>query len=205
MVGSDLEVTDKMMLRALARAERMIYDTIAAQNEDVLATSTSFSSTEIDAALEDGTGLRIPEHYTVLGGTVRYDGYPNDPDRPLWLVPAKMKDEMPEYFPAGYLFGQELFLIDRWPASDNDEWEEADTLTLRYLPVPEAPTRLVSELTIPDIAENYLTLAVADFMLTAMGQKMDSVTSQHLAARDALVRTLLQQDSTTTWRVRDVG
>lgn len=204
--GSDLEVTDKMMIRALARAERAIYTQMADLNPDALAAVTTFTGVQVQAALDAGTALSLPEHYTLIDGTLRYEGYPNDPDSPLFFVPARLKDEMQEYYPAAYLLGQDLYLIRRFPAYTNsDEWTDTDTLTIRYLPVPTAPTALASELTIPDIAEDYLVLSLADFMLGAMKERDEAVTSQHLQARDALIGTLAQQDSTTTWRVRNLG
>lgn len=201
--GSELEVTDKMMLRALARAEKVIYHLVSPINEDALADTQVFDAEAIQAALDEETPLELVEHFTVLEGVVRYSL--EIPGVPFFILPARTAAEMTEYFPAGKLIGRKLHLIRRFPAfTQMDEWAEVEDLTVRLVPVPPAPEDLDALLSLPDMAEDYLVLALADFMLGAMGERSRATTDQHLAARDSLVVTLASQDATTTWRVRDL-
>lgn len=204
--GSRLQVTDKMMLRALARAERSIFSEVVNLNEEALASTVEFDADDITDSLDNGVGLTVGEHYLIIDGTVRYDNYPTDPDSPLFIVPARMKEEMVEFYPAAYILGSDLYLIRRFPAySQNDEWEDATTLTIRYVPKPDAVARLVDTVTLPDIAEDFLVMYLAEFMLRQLGELDEGVIAQHQQARESLIQSLANRDSTTTWRVRDVG
>lgn len=206
ITGSELQVTDIMMLRALARAERAIYTLVIPINEDSLAEVEVFDASAVEDALNsEDSPLVLPEFYSILEGTVTYgDGF--KPKSPLFLIPARMKGEMPEYHPAAYLIGRAIQPVRRHPhLAFSDEWQGVESIAVRYTPRPRPPKRLNDTLTLPDMAEDYLVMALADFMLISLGEQVESVSAQHIGARDGLVAALINLDATTTWTVRDLG
>lgn len=201
-VGTN-DVPDKVILRALARAEKELFEAVMQVNEEALADFIEFDSYDINDSLDNGSELAMPSYYLVIDGTLRYGSHPDTPDRPFFLVPARMKDEVQHIYPSGYLVGQNLYLRKRNPSITTDEWTDADVLTVRYIPVPEAPETTDDEFTLPDSCGRFLVLRGACYVQRLIGNAKDKeLESDAEAAKSQILQALGGQDSTETWTVR---
>lgn len=198
------------LLRALGRIEREIYEAVVPLNEDALATSFEYDQFDIEEATLNEEPLATPDHYLILGATVRYSGHPRIRDEPFWLLNYKQREDNLHLYPSGYLLGQKLHLRKVWSDPNNDgnnEWDEVTKLTLRYVPKPAAPAKLDSKLTAPSICESFLVYSLAAQWGRLVGSPPEhtkALEAQAAASKESLISTLADQDSTETWTVRVV-
>lgn len=192
---NERRVTTPMLLTRVGQLEREVYQSVAAHDGRPLAAVAEFNQTAINTALTNGTPIAMPAKYAIIGGHAYVGSVSTD----LTFIPEDMRNELPEYHPAAYHVGQNLYL-----AGVAADWTTVTKLAINYVPVPPLLETVDQDITLPPAAETYLTLALADWLLTRVGQKDEVLAAEAQTALAALVQSLISRDlqEISTVRVR---
>ena len=135
-------------------------------------------------------GIPLPQHYAVIGGTVRLTD-DDDNAYPVSLVDYQSRFEGHSSFPV-YVMGNELFLV-----GGEEEWADAVSIDLRYVPVPPALTALTSTFLLPDHAYPTLVNGAAfhagmrvNGMPDVPKIDLNALAAQQAASEEAFLRTV---------------
>jgi hypothetical protein len=203
-VGSE-KCPNATILRALARAEREIIEAAISLGDavEVFAAEATFDANDIAASFSGGTPLAVPSHYAILDAFAELG---DDARRVVFILPARMRFETPQYELAGFLDGNELRLRTFDFDDEGSEWDDVTTLRVRYIPVPTAPAALASNLTVPDFCQTFLVLRAACFVKQFVngGRTDPDLEVKAKEAKTALLDVLFNHDASVTWSTRVV-
>jgi hypothetical protein len=201
---NDHVVTGPVLLRQLSRLQRTLAEKIFATSETAMAATEEFTPTDITYGFTTGDGLELPEHLLLLQAQVTTD---DGTTRDLAVIPHAQRLDRGAIWPAAYLLGGTLYLVDRRAFGEGGSgWERVTGISVTYVPAPRQLTSPDSRLTVPDRAEPVLVAQLAHHMASRLGitSELPGLAEEATAAEEAMLHGIAQHDTTTTWMVRRV-
>jgi hypothetical protein len=201
---NDHVVTGPVLLRQLSMLQRTLAEKVFAVSEVAMACSEEYTAIDITQSMQDKDGLEVPSHLLVLQAHVQEtDGDAGE----IILVPHAQRLDMRGIYPVAYLLGERLHLLDQRDfGGTRHGWEDAEHVSVTYVPMPGSLKAPADALVVPDRAEHTLVAQLALFMASRVGVLSDlpGLPEEAANAEESLLRGLSEADTTTSWYVRRV-